>query len=208
MAAASGVCGVVLAAGESRRMGRPKALLPCPPDGETFVARVVGTLLQGGVQPVLVVGRRGDTALYREVGRLGRGAAYVVNPAAEEGQLSSVLAGLEAADRAGATAILLMPVDVPQVRPGTIASVLRAFALKGASIVRATHQGRHGHPVLFARAVFEELRTADPGVGARAVVHADAGRVLNLEVDDPGVLRDFDRPAEYEAWAGSAPPEA
>jgi molybdenum cofactor cytidylyltransferase len=64
-------------------------------------------------------------------------------------------------------------------------------------VLRATHQGRHGHPVIFAATLFPALRRADPKVGARALLHQDPSRVRNLEVDDPGVLRDFDWPTDY-----------
>lgn len=63
--------------------------------------------------------------------------------------------------------------------------------------------GRHGHPVLFGRALFDELRRADPDVGARAVVRAEPGRVLDVEIDAPGVLRDVDWPSDYAALFGT-----
>jgi molybdenum cofactor cytidylyltransferase len=64
--------------------------------------------------------------------------------------------------------------------------------------VRAVHAGRHGHPVLFGRAVFGELRHADPATGAKAVVRAHAADVLNVDVPDPGVLLDIDLPEDYD----------
>ena len=63
--------------------------------------------------------------------------------------------------------------------------------------MRATWQGRHGHPVIFGRRVFDALRHADPAVGAKAVVHAHASDLIDLEVDDPGVLHDIDGPDDY-----------
>ena len=199
------VPGIVLAAGWSRRMGRPKALLPCLPGGETFVARTVRILGGGGVDGVIVVGRSDDEGLQAELGRLSPEPAFVVNPDPDRGQLSSVLAGVDAAATRGAEAVMVLPVDLPQVRPETVAAILGAFAERHPSIVRATHRGRHGHPVLFARAVFGELRAADPRVGARSVLHAHPARVLDVEVPDPGVLRDVDRPADYAALFGEPP---
>jgi len=192
-----GCSGLVLAAGWSRRFGRPKALLPCGPAGESFVVRAVRTLRSGGIAEVLVIGRPEDDALRQEVGRVVPPARYVENPNAAEGQLSSLLAGLAQATAAGAAAVMVIPVDYPQVRAETVAALLRALDAGGASIVRAVHRGRHGHPVIFTEDVFADLRRADPAVGAKAVIRANPARLLDVEVGDPGVLRDVDVPADY-----------
>ena len=68
--------------------------------------------------------------------------------------------------------------------------------------MRATYRGRHGHPVLFARGLFDELRTADPAVGAKAVVRRYAAETLDLDVDDPAVLHDIDEPGRLQQAAG------
>ena len=122
---------------------------------------------------------------------------FVVNAHAEMGQLSSVIAGVNAADRPGVHGVLVTPVDTPLILPGTVHALLTAFASHRAAIVRATCQGRHGHPVIFGRRVFDALRHADPAVGAKAVVHAHASDLIDLEVDDPGVLHDIDGPDDY-----------
>jgi molybdenum cofactor cytidylyltransferase len=193
----SEVVGIVLAAGRSTRMGQPKALLPCPPDGRTFVTQIVHTLREGGLVTVAVVGRGNDHDLRREVAAATPAVSYVENPSPELGQLSSLLAGIAFAEARGAAGVLVVPVDMPLIRPDTVRTALDAFGATPASVLRATHQGRHGHPVIFRADVFQALRSADLDVGARAVLHQDPSRVRNLEVDDPGVLRDFDWPAEY-----------
>ena len=189
------VPGIILAAGQSTRMGWPKALLPCGPSGPTFVATLLGSLLEGGVEDVLVVGRPDDLALRDEVERTA--ARYVANPRHEDGQLSSLIAGLNVADRPGVTAVLVTPVDAPLIRPATIRRLLDELAASRKSIVRAAHRGRHGHPVLFSRVVFDALRHADLSIGAKAVVRACNDELLNVEVEDPGVLGDIDTPEEY-----------
>jgi molybdenum cofactor cytidylyltransferase len=186
-------------------MGRPKALLPCGPSGHTFVRHLARALQEGGVEEVLVVGRVDDDALRAEVDALPVPARYVENPGADGGQLTSVLAGLTVADRPGVTGVLVSPVDAPMIASATVAALLQAFRSAHPAIVRAGHKGRHGHPVIFGRAVFADLRRADLSVGARAVVRAYAGRVLEVEVDDPGVLGDIDTPDDYRALRGGAP---
>lgn len=199
------VAGAILAAGWSRRMGRPKALLPCRPGSVTFVERLARTLGEGGVNQVLVVGRPNDAPLRAVVDSLGPAARFVENPAAERGQLSSILVAVDEAERTGATALLVVPVDMPMVRSGTIAAALDVFKSGRAPIVRVTHGGQHGHPVIFDAAVFGDLRAADPSLGAKAVVRLHQSLVDDVEVDDPGVLRDVDVAADYRAMFGRDP---
>lgn len=189
--------GVILAAGLSSRMGRPKALLRVRPDGPTFVAQLARSLLAGGVADVIVVARPDDRELATEVATLGERVRVVTNPHAERGQLSSLLAGLDAADHPGVRGMLVTPVDAPFVRETTIATLLSAFASRNVPIVRATFHGQHGHPVIFGRTVFDALRRADPRLGAKAVVQAHAHEPLDVDVDDEGVLHDIDGPDDY-----------
>lgn len=194
------VAGVILAAGESSRMGRRKAFLRHERTGTTFLAYLVGESAAAGLSPVVVVGRESDAELKQAV--LQMGANYVPNPSAAEGQLSSIVAGLDSLD-ATVSGAVVMPVDVPLVSAATIRRLLEAAAEPGLCIARAAHRGRHGHPVLFMRSMFGELRTADPAVGARAVVRADPARVRDVEVDDPGVIVDIDTPEDYFRAFGS-----
>lgn len=193
----SEVVGIVLAAGQSTRMGQPKALLPCPPAGRTFVTQIIHVLREGGIDTIAVIGRVNDPDLRREVASAGLPVCYVENPSPELGQLSSILVGVAFAEARQSAGILVLPVDMPLIRPETVRTALGAFAAGDEPVLRATYQGRHGHPVIFGAAVFPVLRHADPEVGARAVLHQDPSRVRNLEVDDPGVLRDFDWPTDY-----------
>ena len=188
------VVGLILAAGASSRMGQPKALLPIG-DG-TFVTRVCRTLLEAGVDDLVVVAGAEHHAVAAEVGAAGLRARVVENARRQEGQLSSLLAGLAVADRPGVDAVLVHLVDAPLVRPETVRAVLDAFRRTHAPIVRPAVGGRHGHPVLFARRVFDDLRRADPAVGARAVVRTHAADICNVQIDDNGAWQDFDRPED------------
>jgi len=190
------IFGLILAAGRSSRMGRAKPLLRIPPEDDTFLARIVATLRQGGVADLAVVGRPGDDPLRAELDRIDPAIPYVVNPEPERGQLSSLLAGLDHAESRGASAVLVLPGDIPLVRPDTIVTLL-ASAGKGALIVRPAYRGRSGHPVVFSASLFGELRSADLQIGAKSVVHRHAASVLTVDVPDEGILRDVDAPADY-----------
>jgi molybdenum cofactor cytidylyltransferase len=204
------VAGVILAAGQSSRMGRPKALLTCP-DGRTFVRALVEALRAGGVHAPIVVARPDDGPLRSEVDRIDA-AGLVVNEEADRGgQLSSLVAGLRQADRPGVRALMVVPVDAPLVTSDTIATLIAVFSATAAPIVRARYQGRHGHPVIFSRALFDELRAADPQAGAKAVLRAHATAIVNVDVDDPAVVGDVDTPDDYHRLLGNVPlrpPEA
>ncbi len=196
---------LILAAGESSRMGRAKALLPARDPGVSFLELLAGALRSGGVADVLVVGRPEDAPLQEKTASMQPPARFVPNPHAHLGQLSSLVAGLNVADRPGTRAVLVAPVDAPLVSGDTVAALLAAFDATLAPVVRPVHRGRHGHPVLFARSVFDELRHADPSRGARAVVAAHASTVMNVEVDDPGIVEDIDTPEDYQRTFGRTP---
>jgi molybdenum cofactor cytidylyltransferase len=190
---------LVLAAGRSTRMGRPKALLPVTRDGETFIERLVATLIAGGVDDVVVVA--GDEAVAIRA-RLGFRARVAVNRQIDLGQLSSIVVGLDVIDRPGVQAVMIAPVDQPLVSETTVRVLADAWRRTRAPIVRPVRGGRHGHPVIFDRAVFDELRAANPAQGARAIVHAHAESVSDIAVDDDGAFADIDTPADYERWTG------
>jgi molybdenum cofactor cytidylyltransferase len=178
-------------------MGRPKALLLCPPHGNTFVTQVILTLRAGGVAEVAVVGRPDDHALRDEIARHASDVPYLENRTPELGQLSSLLVGVAHAEACDADGVMILPVDIPSVSPSTVRALLEAFEHGSAPLVRAVHGGDHGHPVIVGRPLFAELRAVDPSIGARAVLRRDPSRVREVEVADPGVLRDVDEPDDY-----------
>jgi molybdenum cofactor cytidylyltransferase len=196
------VAGLILAAGRSARMGQSKALLICP-DGRTFVRALIDALREGGIETPLIVGHADDDGLRLEVEAIGHGARLVINDDADRGgQLSSLLAGLRHADRPGIRALLVVPVDAPLVTSDTVATLIAVFSATGAPVVRARFQGRNGHPVVFSRAVFDHLRAADPQVGAKAVLRAHAGAIVDVDVADPAVVGDVDTPEDYRRLLG------
>ncbi len=199
------IVGIVLAAGASTRMGRPKALLPL--GGGTFVTRVCHTLADAGIHDVIVVAGAELEAVTSAVHGAGLAARVVENPRRDDGQLSSVLAGLAVADRPGVEAVLVHLVDAPLVTAATVRAVVDAFRRTRAPVVRPVSGGRHGHPVLFARSLFDELRHADQAVGARAVVRAHEAEVCEVPVEEAGAWPDHHTPADYARLTGPAPDE-
>lgn len=183
-------------------MGRSKPLLMAP-GGQTFVARLIETLCLGGVESPLVVCRADDGPLQLEVESLGSRARWIVNPDADSGgQLSSLLVGLEKADRPGVRGVMMVPVDAPMITADTVRKLAEVFNSTGAPIVRPRYRGKNGHPVIFSRTVFDELRRADPTVGAKALLRAHKDSLIELDVDDAGVAGDIDTPEDYQNLLG------
>jgi molybdenum cofactor cytidylyltransferase len=200
------ISGIVLAAGASSRMGQAKAALPLGHTGETVVARVVRTLLNGGVPDVVVVAGAHIDAVRAAMPRHESRARVIEHLGWEQGQLSSLLAGLDAIDGPLLEAAVVTLVDVPLVQPATVAEVIAAWRRTRAPIVRpadtSTAVGaggpRHGHPVIFDRTIFADLRAADPQTGAKAVFAIYRDRILNVEVRDAGAFQDIDTPEDYQ----------
>jgi tRNA (mo5U34)-methyltransferase len=183
---------IVLAAGASSRMGRPKALLRT--GDRTFVRAILDALRTAGVTDAVVVVRAGQPEVIAEIEAAGFGR-HVLNPRPEDGQLSSLLAGLAAVDRDGVEAVLVTLVDVPLIGADAVRTLIARARASDAAVLRAVHQGRHGHPVVFKKRVFDALRRADPAIGAKAVIRAWPPE--DVEVPDPGVAEDIDTPADY-----------
>jgi molybdenum cofactor cytidylyltransferase len=181
-------------------MGSPKALLTTP-SGRSFVSAIVHALAAASVTDIVVVtGAEHD----RIVEVLLRDAPPVVprfarNPDPSRGQLSSLWVGMDAVVTAETEALIVTLVDVPMVNRVTIARVIEEWHRTRAPIVRPAIGDRHGHPVIFDRSVFDELRAAPLDQGAKTVVRAHAGDVLDVPVTDEGSLVDVDTPQDYEA---------
>jgi molybdenum cofactor cytidylyltransferase len=193
---ASVIPAIVLAAGRSSRMGRPKATLPCG-DGHTFLTRIVQTFLDAGVDDVIVVVGHDADQIASSFAASGLPARVVVNRDYDRGQLSSLLAGLDVLDRPGVNAILLTLVDVPLVSAATVRAVIDAYHRTHAPIVRPTSGSRHGHPLLIDRVLFGALRAADPAMGAKPIVRAHASAAGDIAIDDEGAFVDVDTEEDY-----------
>jgi len=190
--------GVILAAGGSTRMGSPKAALRTP-DGETFVTRIVRTLRTAGVTDlVIVTGTHHDAVLDALAHDREPAPRIVRNPDPSRGQLSSLLAGMDAVVTLQSDAVMMTLVDVPLVRASTVAAVIESWQRTRAPIVRPAIGDQHGHPVIFDRALFNELRRAPLDAGAKSVVRAHEHEIVNVTVDDEGCVRDVDTPSDYQ----------
>jgi molybdenum cofactor cytidylyltransferase len=186
---------IVLAAGRSSRMGRPKAALPLP-GGQTFLSRLVMSLVAGGAGQVLVVTGRDDGAIRAAVGPGTAPIVFIPNPAPERGQLSSLRCGVSALVP-DARAALIALVDAPLVQPDTVAALVERWRAGAPPLVRPARRGRHGHPYLAGRPVLDAILSAPEAMTARDVL-APWLPGIDVPVDDDGPFEDVDTPEEYE----------
>jgi molybdenum cofactor cytidylyltransferase len=195
----SSAIAVLPAAGASRRMGRPKLLLPFR--GGPLVAAVVGALRAGGVDGIVLVTATDDDELRAWARQAG--VATAVNPAPERGMLSSVQEGIAALGGADALVrrgdvLLVSPADLPRLDPESVAELLRRMAVEKARLAVPIYQGRRGHPLALAPALIPEIFLLDPEVGLKQLRDRHEAELLEVPVDDPGVVLDVDTPADYE----------
>lgn len=198
------IVALLLAAGEGRRMGGPKALLRL--HGETFLAHATRLLTRPGVDAVVAVLGHDAERVRAEV-ELPPGVVTIENPGYRDGMLSSVLTGLDEAEHRGADAILLHVVDQPATAPATVDRVIAALHA-GAKIAVPSFDGRRGRPAGFARDTWPALRACSPERGARQVLHEHPQWITYVE-GDRGAVEGVNTPDDYAAlltWA--APPGA
>jgi len=201
---------IILAAGESRRMGFPKALLPygfiegaqgAEGPETTFLAHLLDVMNRSRAEPIVVVLGHDAERIRSSVAPASWGRARpVLNDGYREGMLTSVLAGLAAVEESPVEGALILPVDHPDVSVEIVDLLIDRYLERHPPILLPVHRGRRGHPVLFSRAVFDEIRRAPDSVGARQVVWDHQGDLLEVEVSDPGIGRDVDTPGDYRSF--------
>lgn len=187
------ISGLLLAAGESSRMGRDKALLDYR--GKTFLEHILATLREAGLERTVVVLGHHAEEIRRAVNLAG--AEVVVNQDYRLGQTSSLQAGLRALVQPETDAVVLCLADHPAVSADVVKQLVAAFQETAAPVVVPTYQGQRGHPVLIARALFDELLGLNARQGANTVIREYSGATHCIEVQDSSILLDVDDPKAY-----------
>jgi molybdenum cofactor cytidylyltransferase len=190
--AAPAIAGIILAAGASRRMGTPKALLVLK--GETFLDRLIGLFSEVASPVVVVVGHQAGEI--RAGIRRGGAARFVVNPDPERGMLSSLQCGLAALPQE-AEAAMFMPVDQPDIERSTLEKLIGQFDAGRAPATIPAYHNEHGHPVLITRPLIDELLALPTTGQASDVIHRYRSQTEYVAVDDSGVSTDVDDHAAY-----------
>ncbi|MGA2718075.1 MAG: nucleotidyltransferase family protein [Candidatus Acidiferrales bacterium] len=180
----------ILSAGESRRMGTPKALLPYR--GSTFLEHLIEVTRHPRVGLTKIVLGAG-AQLIRDTLHLDE-ASVVINNEWEKGQLSSIQAAVRSLAAAGTDGMILCPVDHPLVSANLVAHLIEQFDSTGKLVVLPTYKGRRGHPLIFRASLYDELLQASATVGARQVVWAHRDEVLEVATDEEGIILNLNDP--------------
>ena len=183
------ISAIVLAAGKSERMGRPKALLEFR--GRTFLENILDAISRSSIAHTsIVVGHH-----RHEIENALRGFSMVFNPDYEKGMVTSLQTGIRSLPPDSIGAFLFL-VDHPVVEAETIESIIPNAARD--RIVQPTFRGRRGHPVFLGKDILNEILRLPSSQGADVVVRRDPGRIIEIPVNAPGILIDVDTPEEYE----------
>jgi molybdenum cofactor cytidylyltransferase len=203
MVRAPSFAGVILAAGESSRMGTDKALLPWPPvaggrslASETFLSAAIRSLALADF--VLIVAGKNESVLAPTV--YSNGASLIVNPDPERGQFSSLQVGLHEVLNRGRDAAVVTLIDRPPVGSGTVQALRDAFEVADDDIwaIIPEFSGKHGHPIVVGREMIEAFLRARPDSSAREVLALHQNRLRYIAVDDPFVALNINTPEEYK----------
>jgi molybdenum cofactor cytidylyltransferase len=201
------MCGVILSAGASSRMGRDKALLPWPPvapvsnasSNETLLSAAINALKPFAEAVVVVAGKNADNISPLVA---ACGAVMVINPAPERGQFSSMQVGLLEVLVRGCDAAMITLVDCPPLSPASMEVLRAAFdraVASGGWGVAPENNGRRGHPLLASRELIDAFLRAPVTSNAREIKRAHAQRIEAVPVSDSLVSVDVNTPEEYAA---------
>jgi molybdenum cofactor cytidylyltransferase len=205
MARSPSFAGVILAAGESSRMGTDKALLPWPPQVEgqlpskdTFLSAAIRSLLLATDFVVVVAGK--NEAELAPIA-YANGASVVINPDPSRGQFSSLQVGLQDVLSHGRDAAVITLVDRPPVGSETVHLLRDAFESASQDVwaVVPELEGKHGHPYLVGRELIEVFLQAPPTASARDIEHRYQDHVQYVAVSDPFVALNINTPDDYAA---------
>lgn len=188
------IAAVILAAGSSQRMGRPKLTLPWR-GSQTIIRHMVDIYHSVGAAPIVVVSPEKDDDLKKALAGLDV-RQVPASPGAE--MLASVQTGLAALEDSEAEAALLAPGDHPLLDPGTVALLIDAWRARQGAIIAPSIDGRRGHPILVARSVWPEIVSLEADRSLRDFLRHREEAIFYVFVEDRGVIRDVDTPQDYD----------
>jgi len=186
---------IILAAGESRRMGFPKMLLSFK--GRTMIETVIDNVLRSYIKQVIVVLGAGKEAIAPKLAGLPVKSCF--NERYKDGMLSSVKCGFENLP-SGYRAAIVFQGDQPMISPDTIDSVIDGYIVSGKGLVMPSYLKKSGHPLLIDKKYHDEISMLNPAIGLHALQDRFADDVLMVPTNDQGILHDIDTYEEYLYW--------
>ncbi len=193
------VSAIFLAAGESKRMGKPKLLLPF--NNSTILEQAVDNLLNSRVDEVIVVVGNRAREMIEKLAK--RPVKIAVNPAYREGMSTSIARGLSLVDRK-TLAIMLVLADQPLIDKETINKLIETFLSHDKGIAIPAYQGKRGHPIIFSAKYKKELLELKGDVGGRQIIREHPDDVLEVAVNSPSINIDIDTIDNYHSYIGQS----
>ena len=192
------ISAILLAAGESKRMGELKQLMPFG-QNTTIVEQAIDNLLSAAVSEVIVVvGYRAEEVIKSIV---GKPVKIAINPNYRQGMSTSIIAGLNLVD-SRAQAVMLTLGDQPLINSQTINRLIEEFHNHDRGIAIPTYQGRRGHPIIFAIKYKEKLLELKGDIGGRQIVKDHPDDILEVAVNAGGIITDIDTISDYQSYVG------
>jgi molybdenum cofactor cytidylyltransferase len=188
-----GIWSIILAAGESKRMGFPKMLLKF--NGKTMIENVIDHVKESDSDGLLVVLGANREELIDLI--IKHDVKYCYNENYKEGMLSSVQCGFKNLP-SDIGAALVFQGDQPFIPPSVINGLIKAYRLSGQGIIIPVYKGKRGHPLLLDIKYANQISSLDPDEGLRSLTHIYSGDIHEFETDEPGILRDFDTYEDYK----------
>jgi molybdenum cofactor cytidylyltransferase len=191
---------IILAAGESKRMGKPKPLLRF--EDKTLLEQIISVLRHSLLNRITVVLGAEAQTIQKSIDLSG--IDVVINNNYRKGQLSSLIAALEKVPPE-TEAILVCLVDNPFITTTIVNRIVSTFGQKKSPIVVPVFNNKRGHPALFAKSLFKELVDAPAEQGARYVMYSNEDKVVEVETSESAVLVHIDTPEDYRSYFGTDP---
>lgn len=188
----SEIWAVILAAGESKRMGTPKMLLPF--NGSTMIRNVIQNVSESDISKIMVVLGAHKEKISMEIEKLPVRTCF--NDDFSQGMLTSVKCGVRNLP-SGFDAVLVFQGDQPLIRPATINKIINSYTSSNKSLAIPVYKNRRGHPLLVDKKYTIDIEKISPDKGLNTLAEQYSHDVLEVETDDPGILRDFDTYEEY-----------
>ncbi len=191
------ISAIVLAAGESRRMGQAKQLLPL--EGKVLLQQVLDPLQESKVDEIILVLGHDAERIRKEVST--RNTRVIQNPNYRAGMITSIQKGLAALDK-GAEGFFIVLGDQPGISSAVYNRLIDEFerAYPRKSIILPAYQGKRGHPALFSIRHREESMLLQGDIGLRQILLNHAEDILPVEMDTDAILEDIDTPEEYQKY--------
>jgi molybdenum cofactor cytidylyltransferase len=190
-----GIWSIILAAGESKRMGFPKMLLPF--GDTTIIETVIKNVSQSDANDILVVLGAEREAIARKVKKTK--ARFCFNEKYKEGMLSSVKCGFNNLPF-DFNAALIFPGDQPMIKTKTINAIIDAFLFSGKGLIIPVYKNKRGHPLLIDKKYMAEIANISPSIGLQLLSDRFSEDVFEVKTEDPGILEDIDTYEEYLQW--------